>query len=167
MSNFQSGLEEEYAKIAEEFSCSHIESELRKRTIKGGSTTYVKQCVLCGNTSQPIKKEAALAFNNDEIPSYDDTLQDKWSSRKSEKYRQTFESSKKERVVEYHEYLDTVDWEGLRKKVFSRSKGLCEGCLEKEATQVHHLTYAHIGKEFLWELVAVCDECHERYHEED
>jgi 5-methylcytosine-specific restriction endonuclease McrA len=29
---------------------------------------------------------------------------------------------------------------------------------------VHHLTYQNAGNEFLWELVAICRECHARYH---
>jgi hypothetical protein len=32
---------------------------------------------------------------------------------------------------------------------------------------VHHLTYAHVFNEFLFELMAVCDECHDRLHRED
>ena len=32
------------------------------------------------------------------------------------------------------------------------------------ATQAHHLTYEHMGDEFLWELKAVCRPCHERWH---
>jgi 5-methylcytosine-specific restriction endonuclease McrA len=36
----------------------------------------------------------------------------------------------------------------------------------KRATQVHHTTYKHVGNEFLWELRAICDECHDRFHED-
>ena len=43
-------------------------------------------------------------------------------------------------------------------------QGVCEACGEVRATEVHHLTYKHIGSEFLWELVAICRACHERYH---
>ena len=32
------------------------------------------------------------------------------------------------------------------------------------AKQVHHTTYANVGHEFLFELVALCPECHNRYH---
>jgi len=32
------------------------------------------------------------------------------------------------------------------------------------ATEVHHLTYQHVGHEFLFELVAICRECHTRWH---
>jgi 5-methylcytosine-specific restriction endonuclease McrA len=52
-----------------------------------------------------------------------------------------------------------------RSKVGSRdSRGVCEGCREQPASEVHHLTYEHVGEEFLWELEAVCDDCHSRVH---
>lgn len=45
-----------------------------------------------------------------------------------------------------------------------RAAHVCEGCRTARATEVHHLTYEHCGDEFLWELVAICRSCHERYH---
>ena len=47
-----------------------------------------------------------------------------------------------------------------------RAQGLCEGCRRRPATEVHHLTYEHVGDELLWELKAVCDHCHRRCHPE-
>ncbi|MGI8399864.1 hypothetical protein ACRYWZ_26180 [Agrobacterium deltaense] len=51
--------------------------------------------------------------------------------------------------------------------MFKRSGGMCEGCGLAEAKQVHHLTYKHVGCEFLFELVAICDGCHERLHQDE
>lgn len=65
----------------------------------------------------------------------------------------------------YRTHLASPRWARLREKVFERAQGICEGCRETRATQVHHLTYQHMGNEFLWELVAVCRACHERNHE--
>jgi len=65
----------------------------------------------------------------------------------------------------YSDYLDTDTWRVRRRLVLERAGGLCEGCRKEPATQVHHLTYDHVEHEFLWELVAVCRECHERFHE--
>jgi 5-methylcytosine-specific restriction endonuclease McrA len=48
--------------------------------------------------------------------------------------------------------------------VLQRANGHCEGCGQRKAVQVHHLTYEHVGQEFLWELRAVCSECHDRLH---
>jgi hypothetical protein len=65
----------------------------------------------------------------------------------------------------YNEYLNTDVWKARRRKVMDRCRGLCEGCREHPVTQVHHLTYAHVGDELLYELVGLCDACHEKAHE--
>jgi 5-methylcytosine-specific restriction endonuclease McrA len=51
--------------------------------------------------------------------------------------------------------------------VLERAGNICEGCGEKKASQVHHLTYKHLRLEFLFELVAVCEKCHDTLHDED
>ena len=65
---------------------------------------------------------------------------------------------------EYLLYLKTPAWKGLRNRTLARAQGHCEGCGRWPATDVHHLTYAHVGQEFLWELRAVCRDCHDRLH---
>lgn len=64
----------------------------------------------------------------------------------------------------YDQYLLSPEWRDLRERVFDRSDGRCEGCRNLNATQVHHLTYERVGAELLFDLVAVCDECHEKAH---
>jgi hypothetical protein len=64
----------------------------------------------------------------------------------------------------YSAYLQTDAWREKRRLVFQRAGGICEGCRQAPACQVHHLTYQNAGNEFLWELVAICRECHARYH---
>lgn len=64
----------------------------------------------------------------------------------------------------YRGYLRSAAWAALRVKVLSRAQGRCEGCGAAKASDVHHLTYAHAGAEFLFELVALCRPCHVRWH---
>lgn len=64
----------------------------------------------------------------------------------------------------YHGYLDTANWKIKRKKVLERDDWLCQGCLEEEATDVHHLTYDNIYNEFMYQLVSLCEGCHKRIH---
>src|SRR5205807_4467434 len=66
--------------------------------------------------------------------------------------------------VQYASYLQSDAWREKREMVFARSGGLCEGCRLKRAVQVHHLTYEHLGNELLWELAAVCLDCHNMVH---
>lgn len=64
----------------------------------------------------------------------------------------------------YAAYLQSEEWGRRREKVMQRAGGICEGCRDHVATEVHHLTYAHVTQEFLFELVAMCAECHARWH---
>jgi 5-methylcytosine-specific restriction endonuclease McrA len=67
----------------------------------------------------------------------------------------------------YADYLLTDKWKNLRRLALARDHNLCQGCREWPATQVHHLTYTHLGEEFLFELVSLCHFCHERIHRTD
>jgi hypothetical protein len=62
---------------------------------------------------------------------------------------------------DYHRYLASAEWKSRRERVMERAGGLCEACRVQPATEVHHLTYAHIGNEALFELVAICRPCHQ------
>jgi 5-methylcytosine-specific restriction endonuclease McrA len=66
--------------------------------------------------------------------------------------------------AKYDEYLRSEEWANKRALVIERAGGICEGCGEASAVQVHHLTYNNVGEEFLWQLRAICRECHERFH---
>lgn len=65
---------------------------------------------------------------------------------------------------EYRQYLESADWATMRNRVLERDKHLCQGCLRERATQVHHLSYKNLRREFAFELISVCDTCHERIH---
>lgn len=64
----------------------------------------------------------------------------------------------------YAGYLKSEEWALRRDLVLQRAGGRCEGCRLKAASEVHHLTYEHVTHEFLFELVALCDGCHDRIH---
>lgn len=61
----------------------------------------------------------------------------------------------------YQRYLASREWACLKKQVRGRSGGWCERCIEREAKQVHHLTYERIGRERLEDLQHLCKPCHE------
>lgn len=65
----------------------------------------------------------------------------------------------------YDDYLRSDAWKRRAAKILNRAQGICEGCLTNPASEVHHLTYAHLGREFAFELVALCRACHARIHE--
>jgi 5-methylcytosine-specific restriction endonuclease McrA len=65
---------------------------------------------------------------------------------------------------EYEEYLQSAEWAEIRDRVLERDDYICQGCLKEEATQVHHKTYDHVFEEFAFELIALCETCHARFH---
>lgn len=67
-------------------------------------------------------------------------------------------------TAKYEKYLRSAEWKALARKVMDRADGVCEGCLDSAAQEVHHLTYDHKYKEFAFELRALCRPCHERWH---
>lgn len=69
--------------------------------------------------------------------------------------------------VWYERYRMSDAWREKRWRVFERANYLCEGCREAKPTEVHHLSYAHIGDEFLFELIALCRECHAKLHRKE
>lgn len=73
-------------------------------------------------------------------------------------------TTKEEHKKRYLEYLQSNEWFAKRAKVLDRDQYICQGCLSKTATQVHHLTYDNVFNEFLWQLVSICEECHKRKH---
>lgn len=64
----------------------------------------------------------------------------------------------------YNEYLTSPLWRERRNLIIQRAKGRCEVCQARAAYQIHHLTYARVGRELPDDLVAVCDRCHDDYH---
>ena len=66
----------------------------------------------------------------------------------------------------YQEYLQTPEWWARRGAVMMRDDWRCQMC-GGVARDVHHLTYAHVRREWMSDLVALCRPCHEKVHEDD
>jgi hypothetical protein len=79
-------------------------------------------------------------------------------------YQERRDAERREWFKAHDEYLATPEWWDKREAVMKRADSLCEGCRAAPAVQVHHLSYEHWRDELLWELVAVCLDCHERAH---
>ena len=131
--------------------CSHGRISLpRACIVKGGAIQYRTQCLDRGEaTSGAVAKVTALQATGGNPEPFDEELrtekQNLWLSN-------------------YNEYLNSEAWNIRRRKVWKRCGGICEGCGELPVTEVHHLTYTHIGNELLYELVGLCDTCHGAVH---
>jgi hypothetical protein len=154
--------------------CPHDMRALRRRTIANGTCQFVRQCVQCGNPGPAIKRMDAVSESGslDAIEPFDETLQERWWSLQrdaavSQREGLAWERDQQHRewLAEHDRYLRTEEWQRKRLAVMARARGICEGCLQAQASQVHHLTYSHWKDELLFQLVALCRECHERAHE--
>lgn len=143
--------------------CEHPTTELRRHPISGGSAHYANQCLDCGvRVGNWVKKP------DGDVPDWDDTIQERLENESAERRNQADIArmqEAEERRRQYHEYLQSPQWRELRKRVLEQDGYMCRGCLLANASIVHHLTYDHAMQEFCWELVSVCESCHDRYHD--
>lgn len=149
--------------------CAHPESEIRRDNHPTVGIRFRRQCLTCGHGMGLVGKEKVGSFLG--MKDFDYRLADDWRARVEAFYKERREAH--ERAVTgfstarsdwYAAYLLSPKWKAIRDKVLVRDGHRCQGCLGARATQVHHLTYDHVGDELLFELIAVCDFCHERVH---
>jgi hypothetical protein len=66
--------------------------------------------------------------------------------------------------LRYDRHLVSDRWRELCRLVRQRTGGVCEGCGQLPVEEVHHMSYQHMGDEFLFELKGLCKPCHNRWH---
>jgi hypothetical protein len=147
----------------------HPTSEWRRRPTAGGGMQIKQQCLTCGGVFGNARKQHPSDID---LPLVDQHLHERYEFDLKQRYEDMLQKHALKQHTKsssffksYSTYLSGPEWGLKRKLVLERAGGLCEGCRTNGATEVHHLSYAHVGKEFLFELVAVCRECHDRLHE--
>lgn len=63
------------------------------------------------------------------------------------------------RALPYKEYLQTVHWDGIRRRAMAKSNWQCVAC-NKNAVDAHHVTYKRKGFERIEDVVGLCRGCH-------
>lgn len=158
--------------------CQHERTELRRGFNKGGGPIIKKQCLDCGLlVGNAVKRtpETDLLPEIDEghNPAYEATRKGEWDALRRryvalQKSRWRGSAEGKSYFQRSHaDYLTSPEWTERRSLVLDRANGLCEGCRKARASEVHHLSYRNWGNEFLFELVALCGDCHDRIHHLD
>lgn len=154
--------------------CEHPETELREKAVSGGSIQCKPQCLSCGAPvgNSVNKREGLPAWDQALLPRYEasrtaerEAIQRKFIRLRAAEIKELNEKSRNWQA-EYAAYRRTPVWQNKRALVLKRAGGVCEGCLEAKATVVHHTTYSHMGDELLYQLVALCQACHEKAHPE-
>lgn len=156
-----------------QFQCNHINRHIAFY-LNGGRRMYGWHCVFCGEFEVLRKATlsqsqiAAARLRNESIKKdFNEKRLAYWQQLESQRTQIQVRDKEREALEwrrRYDAHLLSPEWAELRRRVFSRAAGLCEGCRRRPPVQVHHLTYEHMGNEFLWELAAVCLECHRRVH---
>lgn len=144
--------------------CSHEQTAFRKRFIKGGGAQFRQQCLLCGDSTSNALPKSAIPSGADP-GSWDETLAAAFRASREAKWLEMKARHSAERAAVYGSYLASPKWRTLRSKVLKRANGICEGCAEQPAEEVHHLTYERWGREMLFDLVALCGACHDSVHQ--
>lgn len=149
-----------------DFECNNHKLEYVKVYHADGSAHIKRQCGNCGCVSNKlIQKHTVKEWPN--IPELDEELNDN-----KERGAITLELSKSRQKVSREEglnlflqahskYLKTDEWRKKRELVLKRDKNLCQSCLDRNATEVHHLSYKFWRNEPLFDLISVCKPCHD------
>jgi hypothetical protein len=139
------------------------------RTIRGGSTQYVRQCIECGYpVGNPLAKATAIAaYAPRQVPAFDEGLRETWNEARDREIKSRRIEEHAEWLDAHSEYLNSPEWKARRRLVLERDGGKCQGCLSSKATEVHHLTYKRWRNELMLDLVSLCEPCHDAIHAED
>jgi len=152
--------------VDKRFACSHEHATLRVKVASNGARHFRVQCSRCGQARQATTAERTRHVNPQP---FDEDLQRSWWERKSKAYQQLSEqeatSARQAWLDQYSAFLQTPEWARCRNLVLERDGHTCRallpGCTQ-HAAEVHHLTYDHWWNPPLFDLVAVCRECHEQ-----
>ena len=69
------------------------------------------------------------------------------------------------RQAKYNDFMQSEDWQSIRRVKMNIAGHRCEKCGAKEELQVHHLNYDRFGgNELFTDLQVLCKPCHERSH---
>ena len=69
------------------------------------------------------------------------------------------------RAMPYREYLQTQEWQEIRRSMVRASGYKCQRCgCRNTKLDVHHLTYERRGEEAREDLEVICRDCHEFEH---
>jgi hypothetical protein len=148
------------------YTCVCKKTVMVRRVKKNGVVTVGHQCVICCAVRQVPKNTVR---NVDTLPPCDETTRiwDVTAALSAQDRLEQDSEKNREWWRRYNAYLATPQWRSRRNRVMRRAGGTCEACLEQPATEVHHTTYEHVCNEPLWELRAVCHECHEQITDMD
>lgn len=145
-------------------SCGSGQTQLRRKRARNGAEMFAWQCLGCGRAASAWIRRATIA-QPDNLLDWDEALADAFDTERRKVWVAERDIENAGWRRRYDEHLASPKWRSIRSRVLQRARGVCEGCGLLRAEQVHHLTYRHLGDELLFELVALCEDCHQRAHD--
>lgn len=160
--------------------CEHPDTHITIRRYGDHMPHAVVQCKICGKHVKGISK---AGVNINETPEFDLLLEPKCNENHN-KWFQTFIAAQKkasaahaetvdrkvdtgeyQRVIrsKFNTYYDSDEWQNTRKRILQRDEHLCQSCFN-EAECVHHITYERLGAENDFDLISLCNICHDTVH---
>lgn len=67
-------------------------------------------------------------------------------------------------IMTYDDYLKSKHWKRVRRRAVKRAGNRCQLCNGVFDLNVHHNNYDRLGKERKPDVVVLCRQCHERFH---
>jgi hypothetical protein len=156
--------------------CDHAHREPMRWEISNGVVRVALVCQICGDKHTAGVKKAdydveKLTCFSDEIGSRYKGVVERWrhvvQAEYQKKWQEDNQQQSKEWWARYNKYLKSDKWRIKREAVLKRDNYLCQACLHRTASQVHHLTYKHVLDEPLFDLVSICEPCHRKLHNHD
>ena len=144
--------------------CQHGRLEIRRFVFNGGFH-LCRQCLDCWQrVGSWLPKNTTVTS---EVREFDRAAAEDGKRRIREELEHERRVEKREHLRAWREeeaptYYTSELWSERRRLVLERDGGVCQGCLKAKATDVHHSTYSNWGSEFMFDLISLCRECHER-----
>lgn len=147
--------------------CEHKNLIWVWRTISGNKI-YGTQCLMCGRWAA-VKQDKIPLRDKASCGEYDDSVRQQYDKKICEQRKIAYEEqAETNRNTQLSEYYKSSHWQFIRDKRLSFNRdyfnGRCEICFTNRATHVHHITYARMGREWIFDLAAICEECHAEEH---
>lgn len=157
-------------KVEAEFCCTHTETTCCKKVKADSQIEIRNQCRHCGDkVGNAVRKATMTDLQIEALPIWDDRISAQFAKLRSRFYLDTLNREKARLLADWRKrydiYLESPEWKQRRQLVMLRAQGICEGCRLAQAADVHHLNYEDVGEEFLFQLVALCRKCHQRWHQ--
>jgi hypothetical protein len=64
----------------------------------------------------------------------------------------------------YTEYLHSQHWQIVRQRALKSANKRCSNCGDRYALRVHHLLYNTLWREHDYDVIVLCDTCHNMLH---